>query len=429
MLRNKYLRHSWQKFRETLIEQSADNLEIRNTARPQLYFNTAEAGLRFPIFRAMPNLLVGVGLLLTFFGLVSALYFTTDAINKAHDLAASQEALKDLLHAASFKFYTSIAGLAGSIIMTLVLRYGTSKIDGGFDALAAALESKLVFVTPESIAFDHYREAQEQTRNLRLFNTEVAVSIGRHIEEAIAKSLPNQLAQALAPLTRSLNDVAGKLTSMNQGAIADMAETFAKRMEANTGEHLQALATTLNSLSSSLEELNNRLASSGSGLAQNVTSSGEVMRNIVESLERTAQSIRAAGAPLAETSRLLGEGSERLVQATRSTEQIVLGAQTEIREIGSLLRTTLEATTKQWEDYERRFHDVDQSLSNVLDQITRTVQANVESLGEFVQKIDEKFSSALDKLGGGIDELGEFAQSIEHATLKLNGGNGQRITP
>jgi hypothetical protein len=64
------MRHSWQKFRETLIEPRPDdppgNQIIRNTARPQAYFNIAEAGLGFPLYRAMPNLLVGVGLLLTF---------------------------------------------------------------------------------------------------------------------------------------------------------------------------------------------------------------------------------------------------------------------------------------------------------------------------------------------------------------------------
>jgi hypothetical protein len=78
MSRSRYLRHSWQKFRETLIEPRPDdqpnNQIVRNTARPQAYFNIGEAGLRFPIYRAMPNLLVGVGLLLTFFGLVSALF-------------------------------------------------------------------------------------------------------------------------------------------------------------------------------------------------------------------------------------------------------------------------------------------------------------------------------------------------------------------
>jgi hypothetical protein len=115
MLASGYLRHSWEKFRETLIEPTgSDPLSdraVRNTVRPQNYFNMSEAGLRFPLYRAMPNLLVGIGLLLTFVGLVTALYFTTEALNSAHDLDASQEALKNLLHAASFKFYTSVAGL------------------------------------------------------------------------------------------------------------------------------------------------------------------------------------------------------------------------------------------------------------------------------------------------------------------------------
>jgi hypothetical protein len=121
MLASGYLRHSWEKFRETLIEptgsEPSSDKAVRNTERPQNYFNMSEAGLRFPLYRAMPNLLVGIGLLLTFVGLVTALYFTTEALNSAHDLDASQDALKNLLHAASFKFYTSVAGLGGSILL------------------------------------------------------------------------------------------------------------------------------------------------------------------------------------------------------------------------------------------------------------------------------------------------------------------------
>src|SRR5690242_19388640 len=141
MMRYKYLRHSWQEFRETLVEPDPDGTSrvALNTDRPQNYFNTAEAGLRFPIYRAMPNLFVGVGLLLTFFGLVTALFFTTAAIRQTADLTASQDALRNLLYAASFKFYTSIAGLAGSIMLTLVIRYGVSAIESSFDQLASAL--------------------------------------------------------------------------------------------------------------------------------------------------------------------------------------------------------------------------------------------------------------------------------------------------
>jgi archaellum component FlaC len=561
MLGTKHLRHSWQKFRETLIEPSPDEgggqKVIRNTARPQNYFNTAEAGLRFPLYRAMPNLLVGIGLLLTFFGLVTALYFTTVAIKGAADLAASQNALRDLLYAASFKFYTSIAGLGGSIVLTLVLRYGTSAVENTFDALASTLESKLVFITPESIAFNQYREAQEQTKNLKLFNTEVAISVGRRIEEALAATLPTYLAQAMAPIGKSLDEVANKLTSMNEGAIGEMAGSFVDKLQGATGEQMQGLASTLGELGTSLERIKHGMNESGSalenvsrkisevisetasrmtasseqvserfnvelmattknfqavsdrmasrieeavsavthglisesgsisdrvaqaavqageesrakvvnagtdlaqtlsgigqqltdavnrmqdglngtvremsnieqGIAQHVVSISQLSKATQDTegaMSNSARSMRDAGEPLAESSRLIAEASKRIADATGSSEASIAGAQVEMRNISQLLQTTLQATAQQWENYERRFKGVDDSLGLVLDRIIQSVQENLEALRAFVEKIDEKLSGAVDKLGGGIDELGEFAQSMEQLTARLNGGN------
>jgi methyl-accepting chemotaxis protein len=612
MLRCRYLRHSWEKFRETLIEPSLTDLPgqqlVRNTARPQDYFNTVDAGLRFPIFRAMPNVLVGIGLLLTFFGLVTALYFTTDAINNASDLTASQNALKDLLHAASFKFYTSIAGLAGSIILTIALRYGTAKLESSFDGLASVLEAKVVFVTPESIAFDHYREAQEHTKTLRLFNTEVALSIGRRIEEALAATLPGYLAQAMAPIGRSLEEVAEKITSMNQGAIGDLTESFITKLHGATGDQMQSLARTLGDLHSSIEELNQRMNESGSGLAENVSRSTNDMRDAIAavttalteisikaerglddsrdainsqletaiaslenaskqisaglsqtidritvgsehaashvaqemsaaaqnlkiasesiadrieqavtsitsrvtnnsaaiaekikdaaleasaqsttgvakagaevaetlarvgeqfsgalgrvqhsldgmvqqmtSIERgvgdhvgkiqllskaaqetqnamacTAQSLREAGAPLTESSHLIVEASRRIADATSSAERSITGANSQIRTISETLQDALRTTVAQWQDYEGRFKDVDENLGLILDRIVKSVQEHLEAMRGFVEKVDEKLAGAVDRLGGGIDELGEFAQTMEQVTARFNGGD------
>ena len=609
MLASAYLRHSWEKFRETLIEPTGNDpvsdTVVRNTERPQHYFNLSEAGLRFPLYRAMPNLLVGVGLLLTFIGLVTALYFTTEALNSAHDLQASQDALKNLLHAASFKFYTSVAGLGGSILLTIVLKYGMSKVEESFDKLASVLESKVLFVTPESIAFDHYREAQEQTRNLKLFNTEVAISVGRRIEEALAATLPKMLEQAIAPLGQTLTDVATKLNSKSESAIGEMAGTFVDRLQGATGEQMQRLADTLGDLRSSIDSINSRMNESGSGLADNVARStqdlqaaistmtaalkeltsraardveggssalnkhietaaatlesvsikiaqvmnestermtggseqasgafaaelssatakfheasdrtaarieeaiaaiserlvgeaGEISKQIAKAavdagedsrakvagaglelaktfsdmgdqlvaglsrlqdglngtalkmseiergiaqhvgsigqlskatedtgtaLSGTARSIRDAGAPLAESARLIADASRSIVDATGSTQQSVLGAQAEIRNITQLLQQTLDATSQQWQAYERRFKGVDDSLGLILDRIIKSVQENLEGLRSFVEKVDEKLSGAVDKLGGGIEDLGEFAQSMEQITLRLS---------
>jgi archaellum component FlaC len=581
MLKSKYLRHSWEKFRETLIEPSIDfeapsglNV-ILNTSRPQDYFNIAESGLRFSVYKALPNLLVGVGLLLTFFGLVSALFLTTDAISNSADPTVTQGALKQLLHAASFKFYTSIAGLGGSIMLTLVLRHGTAKLESCFDVLASALEANLRFVTPESIAFNTYREAQEQTRALKLFNTEVAISVGKRIEEALAASLPGFLAQAMAPIESALTDVANKLTSMNEGAIGQMAGDFVHKLQGAAGAQMQGIADTLGQLRSSIESLNSQLSTTGNALADKVGTStsdlhnaGRDMANLLQSagdnlngmasklsdaLERTmgaitdgttraskqfeeashrsagrieeaisciasrlqseaaglsaqvvketvaagndsrkriieagaelassvseingklsqavdnirmalqhvaseiaraeqgigahvgsislltqgtkdsenamsgaARSMREAGAPIAESSRLIAEGTRRMSEATGSAERSIHMAQAQIDGIGQRLEGALTSMTQQWINYEQRFKGVDESLGAVLDRIIENVRKNVDILGTFMQTIDERMSSAVDKLGGGIEELSEFAETVEKATLRFNGAN------
>src|SRR5262249_61345463 len=99
------------------------------------------------------------------------------------------------------------------------------------------------------------------------------------------------------------------------------------------------------------------------------------------------------------------------------------GAQREISEIAQALRASLEAISSQWESYEKRFKDVDESLGVVLERIVKSVQDNLDGLRTFVEKIDEKLAGAIDKLGGGIDDLGEFAQRMEHVTSRLNGGS------
>jgi hypothetical protein len=505
--------------------------------------------------------------------LVSALFFTTDAITNSSDPSVTQSALRQLLHAASFKFYTSIAGLGGSIILTLVLRYGTAKLESCFDVLASALEAKLQFVTPESIAFNTYREAQEQTKALKLFNTEIAISVGKRVEEALVASLPGFLAQAMAPIERALTDVANKLTSMNEGAIGQMAGDFVEKLQGAAGAQMKGIAETLGQLRSSIESLNTQLSTTGNALADKVGTSTSDLHNagrdmasllqsagdnlnglsskLADALERTmgamtssterasqqfegashrsashieeaissivnrlksetvdlgaqlvketvaagndsrkliieagtdlassvseinaklsqavddmrtalqhvaseiaraeqgigahvssislltqatrdsenamtgaARSMREAGAPIAESSRLIAEGTRKMSEATGSAERRINMAQAQIDGIGHRLESALTSMTKQWLSYEQRFKGLDESLGAVLDRIIENVRKNVDLLGTFMKTVDERMSSAVDKLGGGIEELSEFAETVEKATLRFNG--------
>jgi hypothetical protein len=236
---------------------------------------------------------VGIGLLLTFFGLVSALYFATQGIAEGIDFDQTQSALRDLLHAASFKFYTSVAGLACSIALGLLIRWGASLVENGFDRLSEALEERLLLVTPEAIAYEDSREVKQQTQYLKLFTTDVAISVGRYVEEALNKTLPGHLAGAMEPVAKKLEEVTSNLTRMNEDALKSMADGFGEKLQGAAGEQVKALATVLQDLKLSLDGISTRMNSSGEELADRIRQSSDEMRAAVSAMAGAINEIAA----------------------------------------------------------------------------------------------------------------------------------------
>jgi hypothetical protein len=114
--KTKPLKHCWEEFCETLIkpDQQSQSQIIRNTIRPNFYLNihAIESNLHLKLLHFVSNILVGVGLLLTFIGLVAALTFAMCGISDQvigalaqicpHTVGVNplEKAIKDLLHAA-----------------------------------------------------------------------------------------------------------------------------------------------------------------------------------------------------------------------------------------------------------------------------------------------------------------------------------------
>jgi hypothetical protein len=75
--------------------------------------------------RALPAYFTSVGLILTFIGLVVALYFASKGF-RTGDMAEARAAIVQLLNAASFKFLTSVSALISALMVSLYGRYGSS---------------------------------------------------------------------------------------------------------------------------------------------------------------------------------------------------------------------------------------------------------------------------------------------------------------
>jgi hypothetical protein len=205
------LQHAWQEFEETLIKPEPEEFPVvRNTARPSEYFNHEASGLTFSILHALPNYFVGLGLLFTFFGIVAALYFASAGVTGTIETA--QHALVGLLSAATFKFLTSIAGLICSILFSLLYRWRIRAIDRAFAVLCNQLERLMSFAAPEQIAANQLRQLNQQTLELKRFNTNIAMEIADAMASKLDASIADGLRRAIDPLTRAIERLSEGMT-------------------------------------------------------------------------------------------------------------------------------------------------------------------------------------------------------------------------
>ena len=196
---------------------------IRNTSRPTDFFDAEAAGFETPTLRIMPNIFVGIGLFLTFAGLIAALSTATTAMSGGAD--QMQSALRDLLYTISAKFYTSLIALGVSILLTIAFKILETKRSVLFKRLNDRIERGMLFVTVEEIAYSQLEEMKEQKVQLQQFNTDLAMKLGDHIENAVSTAM---------------NSVVEKLTSMGENmgqnnikAMQEIGDAIAKNGQDN----------------------------------------------------------------------------------------------------------------------------------------------------------------------------------------------------
>ena len=98
------------------------------------------------------NLMVAIGLVITFMGIVAALTEATSAMGTGG--AAMQNALIGLLTIAATKFWTSIAGVLASIILRLAARRRRQVIEGLEAHFFALLDACVRFAPPEKVMLE-----------------------------------------------------------------------------------------------------------------------------------------------------------------------------------------------------------------------------------------------------------------------------------
>lgn len=410
------LLHAWQEFEETLIRpdptRPADGRVVRNTVRPSSYFNvqaTVEAGFNLPFWQALPNYFVGFGLLCTFLGLVSGLHFAAEGVASADD-GVARLALQDLLRAATFKFLTSIAGVLASLGLSVFIRSQTQALQSTLDRFCSALEQRLVFVTPVSIAQEQLFEQQKLTATMQSFSTTLATEIA----DALNKRMTNDEGKNI--FVTAVENL-GKTFTGSTGGIGD--DVTAGVVSALTVP-LQTLTDAMSQLTTASSGAVNRVNEFANTYSVKITQASERFEQGIKSAadEIRAAAEAAAGAVrkgAADAGKHFDEGGKSAGVAIDDASKRVLEALTPLTKVLAELPNTLAANSQHSGDAAKA---AAKSAADVMNQGAEEASKKIDEMGiktgQVIASTGERLAISLAPVLATISNLQESFANIRN---------------
>ena len=383
---------AWREFQESMVDETAS--PVGNTSRPAAFFNRIAPKQTMLTFAS--NIFVGVGLILTFLGLIVALNTAASGM-AGHDVTVAKQSLQQLLVVAGAKFFTSVAGLGASIWLRFAEHNLTKRVRAVTDQLCELLERGLLYVSPQRLAVEQLEVMREQRDQLKFFNTDVALQLSERIGA--------QFTQAMAPVTASLSALSDNMASVTQGIGAGAREAIEKV----SGDQLRGLSETLSDLRNRLDQIGTAVNTSGDEAANKIRLAGE-------DFAAAAKDIREAFAGLSTQVDRIGkdmtsQGDAANAAQKQALENILASIEAAQAKSVAMVSGILEALK----------NGSVETVDTMRREVGSTLKAGVEASQETFRIAIEESGQALKETAGSLSRaVGEAAQQVERAAIGLS---------
>ncbi|WP_321339912.1 methyl-accepting chemotaxis protein [uncultured Cohaesibacter sp.] len=384
---------AWDEFSETLIQpRGNEGTAIRNSIRPQVFFNLDDLGFALTRWRFWQGLFVSLGLALTFIGLISALQQTGAALTAGGDMDSTQAALQGLLKIASAKFIMSLTGLVCSIIYSALYNWQLSRLGKSVERLANQLEKCLSFISLESIANDQLLAIKEQRDHTQKLNHELISAISTPLNNALEGS------------SRHVESMIGQLSHNLDGSMQAIGERIYQ-----AAENMAGMAETLSSVSNRFEETMTR-ATAG-------------MAAVTENLETIATNLSGASSSLTEATMPLAEAATNTANATRdiadSSITMVSSAQKTLESERDVVIRAAHAIEQQIATFEARAAAYDGELEKAFRSFRELISQSMSEVETHAESVHGQYAEALSTLQAVIQSAEAFIPESQRHALEI----------
>jgi hypothetical protein len=407
----------WRGLRQSLIIPSEVGQPVVATTEARHWFDlfglyrAAGADLRY--HAALPGLLVGAGLFVTFLGLAAALSAAGEVVAEGVDQARRNAALRDLLGAASVKFVTSLAGLGLSIWYALYRKGRLQVSEAAMSSFLAALQERIPLKTQAALQAEANLILAKQYADVQRIGSDFFVNLGSTLEREFDAGLQSHL----RPLAEAIERLSSGLASQNEDALQSMLRAFLEKLEGAVGESMRGTAATLEALGSRLDGLQgamdaaaHRMGRAAEDMAARLGRGTEsALSGITEQMASLVRGLRDAAEEAGKNNRAAGDDlARRMAETASALTSAVSAFQTRLEEGAadgiSRLTTPIEELVRQLQELARAQRQAG----------TDSTEALVLTIGRAAAALEATASKVADTLGSGAaDASGRLVTATE----------------
>ena len=412
------LTEAWREFEDSLITQSYNEIQIVYKTDEASFFFSEERlldqhlNLRF--WNSVPALLVGLGILGTFVGLVWGLipfsnvdFANTDQI---------REAIKELLSGVSTAFVTSVWGMLASILFNGLEKCGIGRVSRAIADVQRALDRIFTLTRAEEIAMHQQEELAQQTAALKSVSTDFADAVTSAMEpgrkeiiqelQGLRVIFSDALTMELVPRLETLNTAV--TDSRQQGALER--QEIIQELQRLPTAFINAMKPSLDTLNQAVKALREQKEESSIGAIE------QLIKQFQDSLSTSTIT------QMEELARTVGNASQSLMNLPDQMKKMIEGVQEQINQIRELLdekskemfKEMNEEMKKMVTDVHGLVESVAGKMETVSDQTTQTLQSAITQLERSIASTASQTATEFEAMTNRMREL------VDHSATRLD---------
>ena len=361
-----------------------------------------------------PGILVSLGILGTFLGLVMGLSGLTLSASDTSTLLAGME---KLIAGMSTAFLTSIAGVVASIAFNLINNHYVGKCEKAIDRFCDVF-SLYAMPKPVSEETAMLTLQQEQTAYIRQAVEEISQKMAVQVEQSIMR--------AMLPVQRSMDNFILAATQAQVEGVDRIAQVFVQRMNVALGQEFDHLRQVLAETGVEQQKVQQEMRAATEAIAQmtqDVVNMHQLSQGVLEHFRDYVSDMNDSRAQVDETNRKTIElltamnktsGQQAMYLARLQEYQASLASvqQQYTAMTDSFLHNAQEQTRITAREMDRaveQMHEGAQALAGAYEQFTRQTQ---ENLARTTALFDESITTSIRQLDKTLSGMRETTQVI-----------------